>query len=433
MTGTPVSYWDGLPSPRPSLCEKTSCDVVVVGGGFSGLSTALHLLEARPGLDIVLLEGERIGFGASGRNAGMLLAFPTLPLWLLDGALPDGDGRWALRFLWRSLRELVARLAALAPEARIAPATLIITAPSRVAERGLDWLARQADERGIACTRLDAAAAEARTGEQVRAAIALEAFRGHPHHLAVSLARLCERRGLRIYEGTRVRRIETSDRGLIADTDRAAVQARHAVLCTNAYTHSLGLPLGRRAAVTHSHMIATEPLPADVIRRLGGTDTLVARACSGLTYRRIHDGRLLFGGLDRLFKQPTAEAANDPHATALLRRLLAKSLPWLGEVSLAAAWGGPFHVTSTEAPIIRSVPQLPGVVLNVGYSGAGVSLSLLSGRIVQGFVLGRGADDVEADRLRRAYETSRLPLWTAAKLALQLLFGGRRRSRITTV
>lgn len=412
-----VSYWE-LPATAPLPSPTRVRDVVVIGGGFAGLSTARALLEAAPGIDLALLESERVGYGASGRNAGMVLPFPPVPAWMIDGALPRDDARWATRELHARIETLVGDLGSLA-----ARAELVMITRSRLGTRAFRWLARNAEEHELAARVLVGSEVEERSAQAGRAGVSFPAYRVEPWQLAQQLARrVCDQGGV-IHEGVRVSRLLSSDArtsaGVDVITERGALRARRVVVCTNAYTPSLGLG-AQRARVVHSYMLATERLDQDMVARLGGLDTLVGNLDFDFTFRRIHDERLLFGGLDIAGLPPNEESARHDVARARLRRLLRGALPWLSPVDVAFEWGGAFYSTSTDVPVIRPHAQLPGVVLNLGYGGGGVALSLASGSLVRGLVVPE-TDTPDDARLRDAFARTRIPFTGLCRTAVSLL------------
>lgn len=421
-----TSYWCVRePERLPALQGIEQADVVVVGGGFAGLSSARCLKEAAPGLDVVLLEAEHVGFGASGRNAGFVSPMPPAT-WFADRlARPDrrADVSWAVGYI----RDQTQALKTLVEEERIdcalEPAPIVIVAPGRVQWNALRWVAEQCGVVGLACRELSEGEFRA-TGYPGRGAIEMEGSRLQPFHLARGLLDVTRRRGVRVYEGTRVARVSLLSGGGVelATESGAVLRAPKVVLATNAYTPKL--KLGRRHVFplpTHTYMIATARLDDASLEHLAWRKGCIGDISLELCYLRIHDNRLLFGGGGRIFSKADTAADQDAHAYRKLHAGMVRRFPFLADVPIDAAWGGPIHETLTDAPVVRLARESPDVVLNVGYASSGVLLTQFSGKMVAGLALGGAHVDSDAERLRMMFETSRLPLAEGARLGLRFL------------
>lgn len=423
-----VSFWmddaarRGLvPDAAGPLDRPLDIDALVIGGGFAGLSCAIELARATPARRVALLEAHRVGFGASGRNAGMLVPLAA-PAWLVDGALPAHLAQEALLELRRRTDAAVAELAAVdgGPE----PATMVFTAPHRLAEQAIGWLHGRLERLGIATVPLDRAEAAERIGEPCRAALGLASHCIHPARLVLALRGLAVAAGVSLFEHTRVARFAGRAGGIDAWTDDGIpIRARRVILATGAWTPSF--PVRADGTVTQTWMVASEPLDADALQRLG-SDGIVVGLRPGFPYRRTFDGRLLFGGLDDRVPRPHHAGSVPDNVVPRLRRLLATSLPWLGDVELACAWGGPVHATFHEMPRLRTLHDVPGLIVVDGLSGSGVLWGLLAGRLARGLV-DPELDDPGARLLRGALAATRVP-WTGAlgvglRIAAKVLVG----------
>jgi len=376
------------------LDRDLDVDVAIVGGGFTGLWTALALRALPEPPRVALLEAEFCGWGPSGRNGGFC------------------HGYWSYLPTLRDLFGDEAALRLIAAGDQIIPGIRTF-----LAERGEDaWL----HEDGL----LEVSTAASQDGEidgQVAAARAVgrpeEAelrespgisprfrrgvfFRDgatvHPARLVRALRRAALADGVELYEGTRA---QLRSDGTIAANGRT-VRARDVVVATNAAAAEWR-PVRGRLTVFGSYVVLTEPVP-ELLEEIGWTDGLgIYDARMFLHYfRTTNDGRVLMGSGSgpigfgaRIDERFTHDAPTAGRAEEGLRRLL----PALADVKVEAAWGGPIDVSADHVPFIGTVPSTR-VHYALGYSGHGVGPSWLSGRVLASLV--SGADD----------EWTRLPL-----------------------
>ncbi|GIG38452.1 NAD(P)/FAD-dependent oxidoreductase [Cellulomonas phragmiteti] len=374
---------------RPPLDGDTTADVVVVGGGFTGLWTAYYLLEADPSLDVLVLDAHVVGFGASGRNGGWCSAlFPVGP-----DALARRHGPEATREMRAAMRDTVVEVGGVAAAEQIdcdfrfgGTVTLARTAPQvdRVAAQ-----VAQADRWGDEAHLLDPAG----VADHVRAAGVLagswapDCARLQPVRLVRGLARVVEQRGARIVEGTRARRI--SPRAVV--TDQGTVRARFVVRATEAWTATLP-GTHRDLAPVYSLMIATAPLPAAVWSQIGldrGQTFTDARHL--VVYgQRTADDRLAFGGRGAPYHagsrvEPSYDRA--PRVHRHLRRTLVGLFPHLADVDVTHVWGGPLGVPRDWHASVGLDPAT-GIGWAGGYVGDGVGTANLAGRTLADLVTG---------------------------------------------
>lgn len=383
-------------APRPALASDTEADVVVVGAGLTGLWTAYHLTEADPGLDVVVLEDEIAGYGASGRNGGWCSAlFPVSA-----GALARRHGRTAALELRAAMRDTVVEVAATAAAEGIAcdvaaggTVTLArTTAQLRRARAEAAEAARWGDEVEL----WDGAEARARLAATsvLGATFTPDCVRVQPARLVRGLARVVEARGVRLHERTRVtdvapRRVRTAS---------GTVRARYVVRATEAWgaglTAAAPVALGpRRVAPVYSLMIATEPLPADVWATVG-----LARGETFTDHRhlivygqRTADDRLAFGGRGAPYHWRSAVRPGFDHhqgVHAALTRTLHELLPQVRGAAVTHRWGGPLGVPRDWRPSVGLDPAT-GIAWAGGYVGDGVATSNLAGRTLADLLTGR--------------------------------------------
>jgi glycine/D-amino acid oxidase-like deaminating enzyme len=366
------------PAPAaPPLEADVRTDVAVVGGGITGLSTALH--AARSGAAVVLLEAEEIGFGASGRNGGQVN--PGLKL---DPDTVEHDFG----------ADLGARMNALAGAA---PALVF----DLVRQHGIDCHARQngtlraavrarhaaaiqrtcaqLERRGAPVELLEGAALARATGTDRYSCAMLDRRGGdlNPLSYARGLAQAAIEAGARVHAHTRVCGMKRVDGGWRLDTGRAAVTAMQVVLASNGYTDPLWPGLRRTIVPLFGAIAASAPL-ADAARRSILPDRPVLYESGNITvyYRIDAQHRLLIGGRGPM--REIAAPAAIPHLTRYAARLwrVLEGIEW------THAWGGRLAMTWDHYPHVHE--PAPGVLICLGYNGRGVAMATAMGRALAG-------------------------------------------------
>ena len=385
-------------SPRPALPGDTEADVAVVGAGFTGLWTAYYLLREDPTLRVVVLEAETAGFGASGRNGGWCSAlFPASPATL--AALP-GSSRADALALHRAMRATVDEVLAVATAEGIDAqahkgGTVSVARSAAQLRRARDevasaraWGREEDDVRLLdaaeARSRLDAAGTLGGTYTPDCAAV-------HPARLVRGLARAVERRGGRIHEGTRVRRLEPGR----AVTDHGVVRADVVVRATEGYTVSLD-GMARDVAPVYSLVVATEPLPEATWERIGlrERETFTDHRNLIVYGQRTADGRLVFGGRGAPYHFGSAIQPGfdrEPRVFDMLRTALVEMLPALRGAGFTHAWGGALGIPRDWVASV-GLDRGTGLAWAGGYVGDGVGTTNLAGRTLRDLILGRDTD-----------------------------------------
>lgn len=367
-------------APFAPLKGEVRADLCVVGGGFTGLSAALH--AAQSGLSVVLLDAQRVGFGASGRNGGQVgSGHRQLQSWL--EARMGHDAAKALWALSEDAKALTRSLvAAHAPEAGFKPGIA-----------HLDWAASDvphthAEAAHLAKTYgydqirpLDRAETQALVGSDAYQGGWLDQGAGHLHPLryALGLARACASAGAQIFERTEVHRIAAGAPALV-QTDRGRVLADHVILATNGYMGGLDRSVAARVMPINNFILATEPLGHRAARILS-RDVAVADSKFVVNYFRLsEDQRLLFGGGESYGYKFPADIA------ATVRKPMLEVFPQLADVAITHAWGGTLAITMTRMPYVARLS--PNIFNASGYSGHGVALAGLAGKLMAQAVVG---------------------------------------------
>jgi glycine/D-amino acid oxidase-like deaminating enzyme len=395
---------EGDPPPAPALADEATADVAIVGGGYTGLWTALALRERAPELRVTLLEAEICGHGPSGRNGGFVHGY-----WASLGSILAVLGEERALDLARVGERIIPGIRAWAEGRgedvwlREAGMLEVSAAPAQ------DAAVEKAAAAAAGIGRGDQAVAL--TPDEVAGRISSPVFRGgvfypegatvHPGLLVRALRRAAVDAGVTLHEETPVTAVRAGSRNEL-ETPGGVLRAPEVVLATNAALTGWS-PASRNLTNFGSYVVLTEPAP-EAIAEIGwtGGEAVVDGRMFLHYFRTTDDGRVLmgsgtgpigFGGrIDDRFSldQPTAERAE-----AGLRRLL----PGLAGVRVDRAWGGPIDVSADHLPFFRT-KQGTRIHFGAGYSGHGVGPAWLGGRILASLAL--GADD----------EWTRLPLAT---------------------
>ena len=427
-----LSFWHdslaGSLAPRPVLEGRVRADVAIVGGGYTGLWTAWYLRQLEPSLDIVVLEAEIAGFGASGRNGGWCSAY----LSGIDHWLDDPSHREDAIRLQRLMFNTVSEIGRVVDEASIdchyerAGALEFAVNPAQKIRlrQDLERLRRlgfgDADYRW-----LDGNAVE--RAPRVAGALAALEFPHcaavHPARLARGLAERLEQRGVRIFELSPV----TDLAGRELRTQQGRVDAGNVIVATEGYGATLP-GHSRRLIPVHSMMVVTEPLEESLFERLRFT----RRNCFGnldriVTYgQRTADRRIAFGCRGEYFYASgvrQAFAGTDP-VFEQVRRALLRFFPELAETRFTHAWGGALGVSRSLRPAVRFDPE-HGLGWAGGYFGNGVGASHLAGQTLADLITGRDSERVHtpwvnAPEAERSWEPEPLR-WLGFRTARALM------------
>ncbi|WGH79747.1 NAD(P)/FAD-dependent oxidoreductase [Jannaschia ovalis] len=363
----PATWWaEGLdlPAPLPPLDGAAQADLCVVGGGITGLSAALH--AARAGMSVILLEAQRVGWGASGRNGGQVGTGLNWDQPRLEAKLGPARAR-AVWDLTEAARRLTRELAGQAGT-EWHPGILHACRSQTALDAATRTAARMARDYGTATETLDRADLQARIGTSAYAGGVLDPAAGWINPLAytLGLARACLAAGVRIHEGAEVHRV-----GPPVATARGRVTARFVLHATNGYGTHLGTKAAARVLPINNYIAVTEPLArppmADPVAV--ADDRFVVNY-----FRQTPDGRLLYGGGESYGRRFPADIA------ARVRANLARTYPELADVRFTHAWGGTLAVTATRLPWLAETA--PGRFAAGGYSGHGLALAGLAGQLV---------------------------------------------------
>ena len=412
-------------SPGPALSADLTVDVAIVGGGFTGLSTAFHLKRAEPGLKVALLESEVIGFGASGRNGGFNMTLFGLTL----GVTALRFGRQKAKQAHLYMEKAVDLVRSLVAELRLDcdyehPGFLRVATTDTYRRRILEEieLAHRLGLKGISW--LDGAP----LAEQVRSPMYLGAWWEprcgilNPAKLAWSWKPVIEKLGVAVFENSPVAEIRRQGARIEVETPGGRVRADKLVLATNAWSHFFD-GLRRKQVPVWTHIVLTEPLKPAHFEAIGWQNRQGIEDARNLVhyYRLTADNRLVMGGRDVSISEGSdMERDLNPATFAGLKEDVRRLFPALKDIRFTHEWGGPVSVPLDMAPALGYLGDR-NVVYSLGCVGHVVSLTHLNGRTLSDLVLGRSSDLTEVFFVNR--KTIPWPQGVLRNLAIRTILG----------
>lgn len=407
----PASWYAASAAPLDRFAPlqgATRADVCIVGGGYTGLSAALHL--AQRGLKVVLLEAHRVGFGASGRNGGQVGSGQRLE----QDELEQIAGVDAARRLWDLGEEAKALVRRLiddhAMPCRYAPGIVhACRKPAEVAHARANAEKLQRDYGYDRIEPLGRAALQAilPSDEYCGGDIDRGAGHLHPLNFAIGLAKAAAAAGAQLHEGSTVTDIDQGPRPRVI-TAAGHVEADHVILAANGYLGGLMPQVAARVMPINNFIVATEPLgprAASVLRE----NVAVADTRFVVNYWRLsEDNRLLFGGGE-------SYGYRFPDIAKTVRGPMLQVYPHLKDTRIDYAWGGTLAITMSRLPCFLRVA--PNILSASGYSGHGVALATLAGKVLAEAVAGKA----ERFDLMASLPTPRFPGGAALRWPMLVL------------
>jgi putative aminophosphonate oxidoreductase len=375
----------------PPLHGETKADITIIGGGFVGLWTALRIKEREPACDVVILEQDICGGGASGRNGGFVLSWMSK----LSSLAKLFGIREALRVAGGS-EAAIQEIGEFCRENRIdadfRKGGWLWTATSKAQINAWEGVVRHCEQNGVAAfQRLEAQEVSRRAGSPAhRAGVFVEnAAVVQPAALVRGLRRVALTRGVRIFENTRVRSFTRASPVKIK-TAGGNVLARKLVIAANAWSAGIR-ELSRAIAVISSDIIVTAPIPERLAQIGWHRDLSITDSQTMVDYYRItRDGRIAFGKggwtiayggkIGTKFDRHPRRAAE---VTADFRRYY----PPLADVPITHDWSGPIDRTPDSLPLLGCFPKHKNICYGIGWSGNGVGPSVIGGRILASLAL----------------------------------------------
>jgi glycine/D-amino acid oxidase-like deaminating enzyme len=428
----PAVFWldrPERPAPRPAMAGDTRCDLAVIGGGYSGLWTALLAKERDPDRDVVLIEAGRLAWAASGRNGGFC-----------DASLTHGEANGRSRFgaefdrlqAWglQNLDEIEATVAryGIVCDFERTGELVVATRPHQIAEL------HEADGQFL-------------DGDAIRAEIDSPTYLAgvwnrdscallDPARLAWGLADAAERLGVRIVEHTPARALQRDGGAVSVRTDHGSVRAARVALGTNAFRPLLRR-LRRTTVPVYDHVLMTEPLADEQLASIGWRHRQgVSDAGNQFHYYRLTaDNRLLWGGWDAVYHYGgpiRADLDQRPQTFDVLARNFFTTFPQLAGLRFSHRWGGVID-TSTRFCASFGTAHEGQVAYALGYTGLGVGASRFGANVMLDLLAGERTERTESEFVRSkplpfpsepiAYVGIQMTRWSMARADRR---GGRR-------
>ena len=368
----------------PALAGDLEVDVAVIGAGFTGLSAALELAAA--GARVAVLEGHVVGWGASGRNGGQVCTAYSVEMAAFEKHLGRAGAQAVFDISEEAKRLLVQRCEAFGIDCELVWGYLICANKPSQMETLAEWAEELASYGYDRCRIIDKATLEAEhLGTTVYHGALVDPGAGHIHPLkyAYGLARAAAGAGALIHEHTPVLEVEEGRR-ITLRTPGGRVTAERLVIAANAYLGRLYPAIARRILPVASYIIATEPLGEARARALIPRNEAVADANFVVDYFRLTpDHRLLFGG------RCSYSGWHPRDLAGFMRPRMLRVFPQLKDVRIDFAWGGHIAITMNRMPDAGVIGRHRNIWYAQGYSGQGVTLSGMMGKLIADHMLGR--------------------------------------------
>jgi glycine/D-amino acid oxidase-like deaminating enzyme len=389
------------PAPqRPRLGADHRADLCVVGGGYTGLWTALRAKQRDPGRRVVLLEGNRLGWAASGRNGGFCAAS-------LTHGEENGRARWpdeydALERLGRENLDGIARTVRDfdmgVDHERVGELDVAVE------EHQVPWLREAAAASGRRFLDRDEVRAEVASPIFLAGCLSDDTVLLHPAKMVRELARVAEDLGVEVFEGTRVESLAAEGTGMEVRTEGGTVHAEHVALGTNAFP-ALVRRYRSYTVPVYDYAVVTEPLTAEQREAVGwqGRQGLADPANHFHYFRLTPDDRILYGGYDAVYhfgKRVDSSYEDRPETHDLLVSHLLTTFPQLEGVRISHRWGGAID-TSTRFSAFFGLAHRGRVAHAAGFTGLGVGATRFAADVMLDLLAGERTERTELEMVRR--------------------------------
>lgn len=399
------SYWlesVGEYTTRATLVGSRKADICIIGAGFTGLSTAIHLKEKDPSLNVVIVEAGVAGYGASGRNGGFSMRLFGITMELTALRYNKKRVKEADDYMMQAVDYLDDMIHRYEIDCDYQREGMMTVATNSLQLKHLQKEMKLAADAGLTKLRwMDA--------EETRALVNSPTYLGarfdeqcavlHPAKLAWGLARKAEELGVKIYEQTRVLDV-LLDRSEVI-TNRGNIQAEKILFATNAYS-SFYKKLNAKQMPIYTYIVATEPLNEQQLSEIGWDKRLGIEDGRNLLhyYRMTKDNRLIFGGSNALYYygSPLDRDRSDVTFESLKETVL-RTFPQLKGIQFTHQWGGAISATLDLVPVIGNLRS--NVLYSMGCMGHGVSMTNYNGLTLAELLLGEKSERTEFFMINR--------------------------------
>ena len=373
---------------QPSALGELACDVCVVGGGYTGLSCALHL--AKSGKSVVLLEAERVGWGASGRNGGHVGTGQRAD----QHSLEKWYGKTTAKELWRLGLEAVDLVTDLVEKNGIDCELGRTNIHFAAKKSHVDELRDEVDHLRTEYGYDQISGLESSSLEELTSGVGFHfgvidhgARHLHPLKYCLGLAEAVLTAGASVFEKSRVKNIDIKRDHALVSTDRAAIKAKKVVLACNGYLGNLFPPIASNIMPINNFIVATEPLDEATANRINPLNASLSDSLFVINYWKLsEDRRLIFGG-GETYSDKFPESITD-----FVRPKLLAIYPELSDTRLDYGWGGTLAITRNRMP---DLGVHKGVVYYAqGFSGHGVPTATMAGKLIAS-AIDSGNDDFD--------------------------------------
>ncbi len=384
-TSRHVDSWYAATANRslsyPALQGETTADVVIIGGGYTGLSTALHLRER--GYDVVLLEAEKVGWGASGRNGGHCSTGQRAEQEELEVMVGEAHARQLWDFGLEAVDTVCSLIDKFNIDCELKEGDLFCAVkPGHVAElkEHVDHMHSQYGYDKMRFIERD----ELNTMTSSRRYYAGIMDDGgkhlHPLNYALGLTAAAEAAGARIFENSRVTAYKKGETVTVS-TSEGSVKAKYMVLACNGYLENLSRQAAGNIMPINNYVLATEPLGEEVARQLIRDDVCMADSLFVINYWKLSkDWRLIFGGGESYRRKFPSDLKG------FVRKRMLQTYPELANTKIDYAWGGTLGITMNRMPDFGRLDS--NIFYAQGYSGHGVPIATLAGKLMSEAIAG---------------------------------------------
>jgi glycine/D-amino acid oxidase-like deaminating enzyme len=356
----------------PPLDGSRRVSVAIVGGGFTGLSTALHLAEK--GVDVTVLEAHEPGWGASGRNGGQVNPGLKHDPDEVEAHFGEDLGRRMIELSWNAPNVVFDLVKRYQVQCEARQTGTLRAAYTSASTRSVQSSYEQGARRGMPVELLDRARMQEATGTDRYSSALLDRRGGHVNPLgyARGLAQAAMQAGARVHGSTKVVHVTRQGSDWRIETGSGTVTAEKLLLATNGYTDDLWPRLKRTIVPVYSGIVATEPIPEEIARQVLPIRSSLYELGSVTVYYRLDEqNRLLMGG--RCQQRPVSS----PEEMKFLMRYALRLWPHLKRFKFTHGWNGQLAVTTDHYPHIHEPAS--GALVCLGYNGRGVAMSTAMG------------------------------------------------------